>query len=152
MSFYNRKKFVKLFENFNTRDYFNEIKDILIDFCDSNEIEVFDFKPMETPMESGLYSCIYDGEYLDKIGDTSVIKRLSRMMIDDKYLSVMILVNGKNKDEISEKNDEIFNKINNFFIKRIESIGYSAKINRSRTSGTYISSYNYLININYSKV
>jgi hypothetical protein len=107
---------------------------------------------METPIESGLYSCIYDGEYLSKIGDSSVIKRLSRMMIEDNYLSVVIFINGKNKEEISEKNDEIFNKINNFFIKRIESIGYSAKINRSRTSDTYIYSYSYLININYSKV
>ena len=122
MSFYNKRKFVRLFENFNlNNDHFNEIKDILVDFCDSNDIEVFDFIPLQTPMESGLYSCIWDGEYLNKIGDTSVIKRLSKMMIDDNYLSVMIFINGKDKEEISEKNDEIVHKINNYFIKRIES-------------------------------
>jgi hypothetical protein len=167
-------KYLKYFEsidNLKPDDFdtecLEEVKSIFNEFAEENDFYQFDFALDSRPLEVGIHYAYYTFEELEKITDPSRKKlsiKISNDMLSQKYFNIQVNINeemDRNKARLlrlygsskcSSRWDEITQKINEQFIKRIESIGYKVKISNGSSSSLDIWTDIIQLNIDYSEL
>jgi len=163
-------KYLKYFENLNNNlkpDEFDtecleEIKSIFNEFAEENNFYKFEWELNSSPEEIGIHYSYFTWIELENQPNENKSKLATKIlndMITTKYFSILVNIN----EEIEYKNkyggikhtskwDDIIQKINNNFIKRIETIGYKVKISNGSASVGDLWSDTISLKIDYSEV
>jgi hypothetical protein len=162
-------KYLKYFESINNlkpndfdTECLEEVKSIFNEFAEENDFYQFDFALDSHPLEVGIHYAYYTFEELEKITDPSRKKlsiKISNGMLSQKYFNIQVNINEEmdrkkeyGSSKCSSRWDEITQKINEQFIKRIESIGYKVKISNGSSSSLDIWTDIIQLNIDYSEL
>jgi hypothetical protein len=152
-------KYLKYFEsldNLKPNDFdtecLEEVKSIFNEFAEENDFYQFDWTLDSHPLEVGIHYAYTTFEELENLPASNVLQltdpsreklaiKISNDMLSKKYFNIQVNINEEMKywkeygsSKCSSRWDEITQKINDQFIKRIESIGYKVKISNGSSS------------------
>jgi len=150
----------------NNPDYFDiecleEVKSIFEEFAEENNFYKFEWSIDSSPQEVGIHYTYFTWVELESQPNEDK-KKLARKIMNDmlteKYFNIQVDINEEmdRKKEYggtkctSQWND-IIQKINDNFIKRIETLGYKVKISTGSMSSYDIWTDQIVLKINYSE-
>jgi hypothetical protein len=162
-------KYLKYFEGSDTLkpDEFDnrcllDIKEIFNEFAEENDFYQFEWTLDSHPLEVGVLYTYFTWEELEKQTDPNKDKlaiKISNDMLSQKYFNIQVNINeemDRKKEyggsKCSSRWDEIIQKINEEFIKRIEPIGYKVKISNGSSSSLDIWTDTIQLKIDYSEL
>ena len=161
-------KYLKYFEGAGTLkpDEFDnrcllDIKEIFNEFAEENDFYQFEWTLDSYPLEVGVLYTYFTWEELEKQIDPSKDKlsmKIKNDMLSQKYFNIQVNINEEmdTKREYGTRfhilRDEITQKINEQFIKRIEPIGYKVKISNGSASSLDIWTDTINLKIDYSEL
>ena len=161
-------KYLKYFEGADTLkpDEFDnkcllDIKEIFNEFAEENDFYQFEWTLDSYPLEVGVLYTYFTWEELEKQIDPSKDKlsmKIKNDMLSQKYFNIQVNINEEmdTKREYGTRfhilRDEITQKINEQFIKRIEPIGYKVKISNGSASSLDIWTDTINLKIDYSEL
>jgi hypothetical protein len=161
-------KYLKYFEGAGTLkpDEFDnrcllDIKEIFNEFAEENDFYQFEWTLDSHPLEVGVLYTYFTWEELEKQIDPNkdkLVIKIKNDMLSQKYFNIQVNINEEmdTKREYGTRfhslRDEITQKINEQFIKRIEPIGYKVKISNGSASSLDIWTDTINLKIDYSEL
>jgi hypothetical protein len=162
-------KYLKYFESADTLkpDEFDnrclsDIKEIFNEFAEENDFYQFEWTLDSHPLEVGVIYTYFTWEELEKQTDPSKDKlsmKIKNDMLSQKYFTIQVNINEEmdtkkkyGTGRFHSLRDEITQKINEQFIKRIEPIGYKVKISNGSASSLDIWTDTINLKIDYSEL
>lgn len=139
----------------------SDIKEIFNEFAEENDFYQFEWTLDSHPLEVGVLYTYFTWEELEKQTDPNKDKlamKIKNDMLSQKYFTIQVNINEETdkKKEYGTRfhslRDEITQKINEQFIKRIEPIGYKVKISNGSASSLDIWTDTINLKIDYSKL
>ena len=172
-------KYLKYFEsadNLKPDDFDNrclsDIKEIFNEFAEENDFYQFEWTLDSRPLEVGVLYTYFTWEELEKQTDPNKDKlamKIKNDMLSQKYFNIQVNINvemdtkreydtrfhsSRKKQNMTnvKLSEEIIQKINEQFIKRIESIGYKVKVSNGSASSLDIWTDTIQLKIDYSEL
>lgn len=140
----------------------SDIKEIFNEFAEENDFYQFECTLDSHPLEVGVLYTYFTWEELEKQIDSSKDKlsmKIKNDMLSQKYFTIQVNINEEmdtkreyGRGRFHSLHDEITQKINEQFIKRIEPIGYKVKISNGTSSSLDIWTDTINLKIDYSEL
>jgi hypothetical protein len=163
-------KYLKYFENLNENlkpDEFDtecleEIKSIFNEFAEENNFYKFEWELNSSPEEIGIhysYLTWIELENQPNENKSKLSTKILNNMITTKYFNILVNINEEMEykkkyggAKCTSQWHDIIQKINDNFIKRIETIGYKVKISNGSSTNIDLWSDTIILKIDYSEV
>jgi len=161
-------KYLKYFESINDdlkpndfdTDCLEEVKSIFDEFAEENNFYQFEWSLDSSPQEVGTHYTYFTWVELENQPNENknrLARKIMNEMLTEKYFNINVNINEK-MDSIIEHGgtkctswSDIIQKINEQFIKRIETIGYKVKILNGSMRSNYIWTDQINLKIDYSE-
>lgn len=162
-------KYLKYFESINDNlkpndfdtEHLEEVKSIFDEFSEENNFYQFEWSLDSSPQEVGIHYTYFTWVELENQPNENknkLARRIINDMLTEKYFNIQVNINeemDRKKEyggsKCSSRWDEIIQKINEQFIKRIETIGYKVKISNGSSSSLDIWTDTINLKIDYSE-
>ena len=161
-------KYLKYFEGVNDlrptefdTECLEEVKSIFNEFSEENNFYQFEWSLDSSPWEVGIHYTYFTWVELESQPNeyrNFLARKIMNDMLTEKYFNIQVNINeemDRKKEyggsKCSSRWDEIIQKINDNFIKRIETLGYKVKISNGSMSSNDIWTDQIILKINYSE-
>ena len=158
-------KYLKYFESINDNlkpndfdtECLEEVKSIFNEFAEENDFYQFDWTLDSSPQEVGIHYTYFTWIELENQPNENKNKWSCKIMDDmltTKYFDIQVYINEEPDNWILDNDsqfDDIIQKINDNFIKRIETLGYKVKISNVSMSSNDIWTDQIILKIDYSE-
>jgi len=147
----------------NNPDYFDiecleEVKSIFEEFAEENNFYKFEWSIDSSPQEVGInytYLTWVELESQPNENKNKLARKIMNDMLTTKYFNILVDINRKKYGSTlvptTSKFNDIIQKINDNFIKRIETLGYKVKISTGSMSSYEIWTDQILLKVDYSE-
>ena len=141
--------------------HLDEVKDIFNEFAEENNFYQFEWSIDSSPQEVGInytYFTWVELESQPNEDKDKLARKLMNDMLTEKYFNIQVDINEEMEykkqyggTKCTSQYDEIIQKINDNFIKRIETLGYKVKVSNGSMGSHDIWTDQILLKINYSE-